>query len=123
MRSDIGRLVGVLIFTEEDRHEAMEVFYVDVLGLVPRSRRPGFVNFAWGDLRLTIATHSEVSGPARDPRRVMINLAVEDIDAAARQLAGSGVDFIRPPEYESWGGYVATFRDPDGNLVQLLQMP
>ncbi len=26
------------------------------------------------------------------------------------------------PEQESWGGWVATFKDPDGNVLQLLQL-
>ena len=34
-----------------------------------------------------------------------------------------GVQFIREPEEESWGGTVATFSDPDGNILQLLEFP
>jgi uncharacterized glyoxalase superfamily protein PhnB len=31
--------------------------------------------------------------------------------------------FTRPPEREDWGGHVATLLDPDGNVVQLFQLP
>jgi uncharacterized glyoxalase superfamily protein PhnB len=40
----------------------------------------------------------------------------------AERLAEAGVEFLRQPEQESWGGWVATFRDPDGNTLQLLQL-
>jgi len=53
----------------------------------------------------------------------MVNLAVDDIRAAHARLVGAGVTFRRPPEREAWGGWVATFADPDGNTLQLLQLP
>ena len=34
-----------------------------------------------------------------------------------------GVEFIREPEREDWGGWIATFLDPDGNVLQLLHQP
>jgi predicted enzyme related to lactoylglutathione lyase len=53
----------------------------------------------------------------------MPHLGVADIHALHRSLSDEGVEFIRPPEKEGWGGWVATFKDPDGNIVQLLQFP
>lgn len=111
-------LTGVLISTSSDRFEAMRAFYVETIGLVPRSERSGFVNFDFGHSRLTIAVHSALSGPAREPARVMVNLATDDIEAAVARCDR----IIRPPEREKWGGMVATVADPDGNYVQFLQM-
>jgi predicted enzyme related to lactoylglutathione lyase len=113
----------VLLWTSEERHADMAAFYRDVLGLVPRSDRPGFINFAWGDVRLTIAIHSEVSGRTIEPLRIMINLDVEDITAVAARLTTAGVEFSREPTPEPWGGWIATFGDPDGNTLQLMQLP
>ncbi len=120
---DITGLAGVLVWTEAARFPAMRRFYVETLGLRPRSDRDGFVNFAWDDQRLTVAVHAGVAGAARDPLRLMLNLRVVDIDAAYRRLAAAGVAFTRPPEMEPWGGRVATFGDPDGNTLQLMQLP
>src|SRR5438876_12445180 len=53
----------------------------------------------------------------------MINRAVEDIGTVHARLARAVVVFTRPPEGEEWGGLVATFADPDGNTLQLLQLP
>ena len=43
--------------------------------------------------------------------------------AAYERLRRGGVVFTRPPEREDWGGQVATFADPDGNVLQLMQLP
>ncbi len=121
MANDITGIAGVIIWTEPQRHAAMATFYRDVIGLEPRSDRDGSINFDWGSMRLTIARHSDVNGPSRDPLRTMVNLAVEDIAATYERLSSAGVAFSRPPEQEPWGGWIATFNDPDGNTVQLMQ--
>ena len=119
----IRGLAGVLIWTEPARFEAMARFYRDRLGLAPRTSKPDFVSFDWGGVRLSVSIHDRVSGPSRDPFRIMVNLAVDDIRAVHARLAAAGVVFTRSPEAEEWGGQVATFLDPDGNLIQLMQLP
>ncbi len=117
------RITGVIISTELSRFAAMRDFYVDVLGLRPRSQRPEFVNFELQDTRLTITTHSQVTGANRTPGRLLVNMAVEDIEAEFRRLSAAGARFVRTPESEKWGGTVATLEDPDGNYLQLFQLP
>ena len=112
---------GVIIWTDD--LPRLKNFYCEALELDPHSVRPNFVSFKWGNLRLGLGVHPEVEGPARDPHRIMVNFHVTDIHAAYRTLVGRKVDFIRPPEKEHWGGWVATLLDPDGNLLQLLQQP
>jgi predicted enzyme related to lactoylglutathione lyase len=122
MTDAIEGLAGVLLWTSPARFHAMRDFYVDTLGLTPRSDRHHLVNFEWGGQRLTVSIHHGIEdGPTRDPLRLMINLAVSDIHAAHMRLEAAGVAFTRPPEQEPWGGWIATFHDPDGNTVQLLQ--
>jgi predicted enzyme related to lactoylglutathione lyase len=53
----------------------------------------------------------------------MVNLAVTDISAVHDRLVRAGVVFTRAPERGEWGGWVATFTDPDGNVLQLMQLP
>jgi predicted enzyme related to lactoylglutathione lyase len=113
-------LTGVLVSTSPDRFPQMRDFYVETIGLTPRSDRPGFVNFDFGHSRLTIALHEAVDGPATDPLRVMINLRTDDIVQAIRRCDPRSV--MRRPEREKWGGMVATIADPDGNVLQFLQM-
>lgn len=118
----IRGLAGVVLWTE--RVEELVRFYRDVVGLPLHAHHGDFAAFDAGPgLRLSVGRHSEVRGPARDPYRVMVNLGTDDIHGDYRRLRGAGVTFLRPPEREHWGGWVATLRDPDGNIVQLLQQP
>lgn len=112
-------ITGVIIWTANT--ERLAGFYRDVLDMEPVSQREGFIAFQFGDMRFTISDHSEVEGGAKDPLRIMVNLAVDDIHSEYQRLRGKGVEFLRQPEKEHWGGYVATFKDPDGNVLQLLQ--
>lgn len=123
MAGQIRGIAGVLIWTEGTRFEEMARFYRDRLGLTPRTAKPDFINFDWGGLRLSVSIHDRVRGASRDPLRIMVNLLVDDIDAAHARLTAAGVVFTRPPEAEDWGGRVATFVDPDGNVLQLFEMP
>ncbi len=117
----IEGIAGIVIWT--DNLESMAQFYRDILKLPVHSVHPDFVAFEFGDMRFSIGFHSEVSGPTKDPHRIMVNFATSDIRKLAEELKAKGVEFIRHPELEQWGGYIATFSDPDGNLIQLLQQP
>ncbi len=115
----IDYFAGVIMWT--GNLAPMLAFYRDILQLPVHSVHSGFAAFEVNGIRLSVGLHSEVHGPASDRTRIMVNLGVNDIQAAYAALAGRGVEFVRPPEREHWGGWVATFSDPDGNLLQLLQ--
>ena len=116
----ITGVIGVTIWT--DGLDRMFDFYNDVLRLPLHSRHEDFIAFELGEVRFNIGRHSEVAGQSKDPFRFMPHLGVDDIHAEAQRLAAAGVEFIRQPEQESWGGWVATIKDPDGNVLQLLQL-
>ena len=117
----ITGVVGVILWTSN--LDKMRIFYRDTLKLPLHSDHGDFVAFRFGDMRLSIGLHKAVKGSARDPHRIMVNLGVDDIHAEHCRLSKEGVEFVRSPEQESWGGWVSTFKDPDGNLLQLLQIP
>jgi predicted enzyme related to lactoylglutathione lyase len=110
---------GVIYWT--GNLEPMVRFYRDVLELPVHSIHSDLVAFELGGIRISVGSHSEVAGASRDPVRVMVNLGVEDVFSTHKRLTARGVNFVRPPEREEWGGWIATFSDPDGNLLQLLQ--
>lgn len=109
-------LHSVLIWSEDVKR--LLPFYRDVLGLKPLVETEQFAVFPQVGLR--IGTHSEVRGGARDPNRVMVNFRVGDCQAEYERLTAQGVDFIRAPSPDAIH-IVATFSDPDGNLLQLMQ--
>ena len=117
----ITGVVGITLWTAD--LEAMFLFYHDVLRLPLHSRHDDFIAFELGDIRFNIGLHGRVHGGSADPYRVMPHLGVDDIHEECQRLTGLGVEFIRPPEQEHWGGWIATLKDPDGNILQLLQLP
>ena len=97
-------------------------FYRDMLGLKPGVSTPEFVLF--GDQiapALAVGQHSEVRGRASDPYRHMVGLITDDIHGDAARLKAAGVEFIDEPNDQGGGFFLATFIDPEGNLIQLYQ--
>lgn len=115
------RLYGVRIFVED--FDAARAFYGETLGLrenwaMPQANAAGF------DL-----TSAELIVEQEDPdgadgnligRFVGVSIAVDDIDAVYARLSERGVRFKGPPEKQTWGGTLAHFVDPAGNVLTLL---
>jgi predicted enzyme related to lactoylglutathione lyase len=121
----IKGLSGATIWSEDLNN--LLPFYRDVLGLRVAYGPEGFVGFGepaeGGGYRgayLGIGTHSEVKGKPVEPYRHMVGLESDDVDADYARLQAAGVEFIEGPT--DYGGLrIATLRDPEGNIVQLLQ--
>lgn len=97
-------------------------FYRDVVGLKPSLETPGFVMFGpHTGPALGLGTHSDVRGKNGDPARHIVALEVDDCAAEYARLKAAGVDFVEAPNRQGPGPTIATFRDPEGNLVQLAQ--
>jgi len=96
-------------------------FYRDLLGLPVAIQIPGFVVLGErGAPTLALGTHSEVRGHNADSARHMVGLGSDDVDADWKRLAAAGVEFVeRPTDYGELR--IATLKDPEGNLIQLLQ--
>jgi len=114
-------LAGVTIWSE-DLNKLLP-FYRDVLGLTLRLETPAFVVFGEvGTPALSLGTHSEVRGRNADPARHMVGLLSDDVTADWKRLKAAGVEFVEDPK--DYGKlWIATLKDPEGNLVQLLQFP
>ena len=59
-------------------------------------------------------------GRNSDPARHMVALTSDDVRADWKRLKEAGVEFIEDPT-DDGAVRIATLKDPDGNLVQLLQ--
>ncbi|MQF64947.1 hypothetical protein FIM04_02360 [SAR202 cluster bacterium AC-409-J13_OGT_754m] len=113
-------VIGVTIWTSNI--DNMLPFYRDIMKLPLHSNHGDFVAFKFKGFRLNLGLHDKVNGPNSDPFRIMINLGVTDISEEYSRLSKKGVVFMRIPEKEDWGGWVSTFCDPDGNILQLIQI-
>ncbi|HWG99464.1 MAG TPA: VOC family protein [Pilimelia sp.] len=98
-------------------------FYRDLLGFYEIDGGEGSAVLASGDTRLVVR---QVPGAAPVNRRtVHVNLEVGDVQATYQELRAKGVRFTYPPRAVSQGErleqWAATFRDPDGHGVALIQ--
>lgn len=106
--------------------EAAEQFYRGVLGLTLKARSEGAAVFdvGGGDLRLSPV-------PRLDPSaHTIVGFAVSDIGAVMASLTERGVQWERFPGFSQdengvlgtpGGARVAWLRDPDRNLISIVQ--
>lgn len=76
--------------------------------------------FEFGPVQYFIETHSDVSGPATDAARYVINFNVDDLRPLEAHLKDLGVHWVRPVEQMPFG-LIGTVTDPDGNYLNLIQ--
>jgi predicted enzyme related to lactoylglutathione lyase len=95
-------------------------FYQDRLGLEPnvQDAQFGYASFQTDGAGFAFARTDE---PALVGRHTGIGWVVPDLDQAHTDLLAAGVEFESPPARQPWGGYMAIFQDPDGNLFYLDQ--
>jgi aminoglycoside 6'-N-acetyltransferase I len=103
-------------------------FYRDRLGLslVAGGAEAGWCVFDAGGLTLVVEP-VPADAPAEDQglvgRFTGLSFTVDDVRATHAALVARGVVFSGAPEAQGWGGVIATLRDPDGNELQIAQMP
>lgn len=94
-------------------------FYRDVLGLDLRTRAgEDWAEFQAGGT--TVALHGTREAHAPPQAGATIVFEVDDLDATIRALRDRGVVF-EGTVAEAPTGRFASFRDPDGNLLQIFQ--
>jgi predicted enzyme related to lactoylglutathione lyase len=67
-----------------------------------------------------LGEHAPVPGSNRS---VIVEFAVDDVDAEFARLRGMLDDVVLEPTTMPWGNRSVMFRDPDGNLVNLFSRP
>ena len=111
---------GATIWSENLNKQLLP-FYRDTLGLPVGVQTEGFVVLGQpGTPTLCLGTHSEVHGRNAEPARHMVGLMSDDVKSDWARLKTAGVEFVETPT--DYGQFrIATLKDPEGNLVQLLE--
>jgi predicted enzyme related to lactoylglutathione lyase len=117
----IKQFAGASVWSEDLNN--LLPFYRDVLGISVTLESPGFVLIGGNSAdapALGLGTHSEIHGRNTDPSRHLVSFMSDDVMADWKRLKDAGVEFIEDPN-ENDELIIATLKDPEGNLVQLLQ--
>lgn len=117
------QLYGIRIFVDDLR--TARRFYGQTLRLMQRWAMPevGAVGYRLGDVTLIV----EEENPNGEDghlvgRFVGVSFSVPDVEAIYREWFDRGVHFTGPPAKQAWGGALAHFRDPAGNILTLVEV-
>jgi len=114
------QLYGVRIFVDD--LTVARAFYEGTLGLTVAWDMGGQA-FGVEVGRAELIIEQEAPGDRHADlvgRFVGVSLSVPQIETAFRDLSARGVPFQGPPVLQPWGGKLAHFSDPAGNVLTLL---
>ncbi len=119
MQTAISR-IGQISVTVTDLARAV-AFYRETLGLELLFKVPGLSFFMCGGVRIMITLPEE----GKAPQNSVLYFVVEKIESRSASLRDKGVVLegephmiAKMPDHELW---MAFFRDPDGNLMALME--
>lgn len=101
-------------------------FFKDKLGLTLEfaDKNFGYASFNAGPVRMGLAQidPADEQNAGLTGRQTGFGFAVDDLEASYRHLEAQGVKFPMKPARQPWGGFMALFEDPDGNVFYLDQI-
>ena len=102
-------------------------FFRDVIGLSIEHDDGsfGYASFDVSPIRMGVAQVDMGDGEQARlvGRQTGVGFAVADPNTAHAELERKGVSFSMAPSKQPWGGFMAMFRDPDGNVFYLDELP
>lgn len=96
-------------------------FYQETLGLEKKYEYPSYVGFECGGLEIGLIPKPEEERKS-SPLSPAVEFLVDDADKVYKELKIEGVKLIKELHDEPWGGREATFTDPDGNVLEIVQI-
>jgi len=117
----------VVIVEDLDRALA---FYTGVLGITLSHRSGGFAQLITGPTRLALYTREAMAATLdreiapHDPERpgFEIGFMVANVDEAYAEVVAAGAEAVKAPTDRFWGQRTAYVRDPDGHLIEFVQI-
>ncbi|HEY6042859.1 MAG TPA: VOC family protein [Anaerolineae bacterium] len=117
----ISHIDSTLILT--DNLPRLVKFYRDTLELAVLHENPRHVLLGHGSgAMIGLAQSQRIKGRTREPYRFMVSFFCEDVYGTAFELERRGVEFSEEP-YDDGDATVATFTDPDGNILRIINYP
>lgn len=114
------KTVWCVTFYVSDLKQAIK-FYEKTLGLEKKYEYSSYVGFECGGVEIGLIpklTEEQKAGPLSPS----VGFLVDDVEKVYNELKDKGVKFIKELHEEPWGGRQATFTDPDGNILEIVQI-
>ncbi|HDD60103.1 MAG TPA: VOC family protein [Euryarchaeota archaeon] len=95
-------------------------FYEGVLGLQKKYEYKDYAGFDCGGVEIGLKTWGEREAPRKG--EPCIDFLVDDLDEAYANLKRNNVEIVEGPESTLWGSRYLLFSDPDGNILQMVEI-
>ena len=117
--------ISVRVFVRD--LEQAQRFYEERLGMTVKFKQPGasVTTYDAGSAVLVVEEVEETDeeGLSYVGRFTGITFGTGSCQGAYAELAARGVEFVEAPEKQYWGGVMAHFCDPSGNVFTILESP
>lgn len=114
------KTVWCITFYVSDLKKAVE-FYEETLGLEKKYEYSSYAGFECGGVEIGLVPRPEECKHFA-PKPVAVEFLVENVEKFYEELKNKGVRFTRELHDEPWGGRQASFTDPDGNVLEIVQI-
>ena len=96
-------------------------FYEETLGLEKKYEFSSYVGFECGGVEIGLIP--KIGGNQKvGPLSPSVEFLVDDVEKTYNELKRRGVKFVKELHEEPWGGRQAAFTDPDGNVLEIVQI-
>ncbi len=121
MNSSTVTLASIRIVTEDVPR--LTDFYSRITGVQATGDPNTYMELAVPGATVAICSQAaidqfnESAARSAENRSVLLEFAVDDVDAERRRLDDLVTDWAQQPADQPWGNRAMLFRDPDGNLI------
>ncbi len=98
-----------------------EQFYGKILGLEKKYKFSSYVGFECGGVEIGLIPKFK-EGKRAAQISPTVEFLVDNVEKFYNKLKSKGVKFVKDLHEEPWGGKQATFTDPDGNILEIVQI-
>jgi len=119
----LGPIEAVRVFTTK-LAEARR-FYASTLGLKETVVTDAIAIFDTGQAKL-IVERVDAADPEADGlvgRFTAFSFTVTSMEMALNELQSRSIEWLSVSERQPWGGLLSHFKDPDGNVLTLVEYP
>ncbi|MEM3788783.1 MAG: VOC family protein [Candidatus Bathyarchaeia archaeon] len=113
------KTVWCITFYVSDLRKATQ-FYEGALGLEKKYEYSSYVGFECGGVEIGLIP--KLKKGERASLSPSVEFLVDDVEKFYNELKSKGVKFVKELHEEPWGGKQATFTDPDGNILEIVQI-